>query len=497
MALGAFVTAMDKRFRRDPQRRRPHETSRWLPLAIFLALGPLAAGVWMSRNPDREALPAADRQARAGFQPAFAARTQPSVTLRQLRGSFVLNVWASWCVECRVEHRCQTSPKPARARDRLRLAGRTRRRAALAGAVRQPFWVVVADADGKAAIDWGVYGAPETSSSIATASSAGSVGPTDAIVADELLPALQRGGFADFRKAESSQRKTDSRFRGMTAKFCARRFWTPRFRDIGLRATGRTDAPLQFRDAIEETLPRARLGLRCVMPEPVAGRFQREDRGRPARRNPATDAPRASDAQIEQFLVARYGNSCCTTADRRRTCCCGSGRRWCCWPVARWSPASCAGVRARRFPTTIAGSGDAAFLALAAALVAVTLACVLAPLWRGRGAFMASRSRCSSPAPPSACTRCSARRPRSTRHCAKRHGPSTTRSRGCGRIAARSRRSPMAGACSAALADQGKAVESREAFARGDATPGRSGRARRNREARAKTDPDTASTRRR
>ena len=31
--------------------------SRWLPLAIFLALGLLlAAGVWMSRNPDREAL---------------------------------------------------------------------------------------------------------------------------------------------------------------------------------------------------------------------------------------------------------------------------------------------------------------------------------------------------------------------------------------------------------------------------------------------------------
>ena len=34
------------------------KTSRWLPLAVFFALAVLlAAGVWMSRKPNRDALP--------------------------------------------------------------------------------------------------------------------------------------------------------------------------------------------------------------------------------------------------------------------------------------------------------------------------------------------------------------------------------------------------------------------------------------------------------
>ena len=57
-----------------------------------------------------------------------------------------------------------------------------------------PFWVVVADADGKAAIDWGVYGAPETflvdGNGIVRWKHVGPL--SDAIVANELMPALQR-----------------------------------------------------------------------------------------------------------------------------------------------------------------------------------------------------------------------------------------------------------------------------------------------------------------
>ena len=83
------------------------KTSRWLPLAVFAALAVLlAAGVWMSRKPDRDALPSPLIGKPA---PAFAlpvlhepART---VRLQDLRGQpFLLNVWGSWCVECRVEH---------------------------------------------------------------------------------------------------------------------------------------------------------------------------------------------------------------------------------------------------------------------------------------------------------------------------------------------------------------------------------------------------------
>ena len=59
MALGAFVTAMDKPRRRDPSARRPHVAReagcRWRRSVALAVL--LAAGVWMSCNPDREALP--------------------------------------------------------------------------------------------------------------------------------------------------------------------------------------------------------------------------------------------------------------------------------------------------------------------------------------------------------------------------------------------------------------------------------------------------------
>ena len=173
--------------------------SRWLPLLVFLALGLLlAAGVWMSRNPDREALPSPLIGKPA---PDFALPSlhepQRIVTLRELRGQpFVLNVWGSWCVECRVEHPVLTRFAETR---RVRVVGfnwRDERADALRWLEQfgNPFWVVVADVEGKAAIDWGVYGAPETflvdRDGIIRWKH---VGPLDdGIIANELLPALQR-----------------------------------------------------------------------------------------------------------------------------------------------------------------------------------------------------------------------------------------------------------------------------------------------------------------
>lgn len=173
--------------------------SRWLPLAIFLVLAALlAAGVWMSRMPDRDALPSALLGKPA---PDFALPSlhEPRriVTLRQLRGQpFVLNVWASWCVECRVEHPVLTRFAETR---RVRVVGFDWQDEP-ADALRwleqfgNPFWVVVADRDGNAAIDWGVSGAPETF----LVDGHGvirwkHVGPlSEDIVANQLLPALQR-----------------------------------------------------------------------------------------------------------------------------------------------------------------------------------------------------------------------------------------------------------------------------------------------------------------
>lgn len=83
------------------------KTSRWLPLAAFFALAALlAAGVWMSRNPDRDVLPSPliGKPAPEFALPILHEPTR-TVRLADLRGQpFLLNVWGSWCVECRVEH---------------------------------------------------------------------------------------------------------------------------------------------------------------------------------------------------------------------------------------------------------------------------------------------------------------------------------------------------------------------------------------------------------
>lgn len=174
------------------------KTGRWLPLAVFFALALLlASGVWMSRKPNRDALPSPliNKPAPAFTLPVLhdPART---VTLDELKGQpFLLNVWASWCVECRVEHPVITRFAETR---RVRVIGYNWKDEP-ADALRwlaqfnNPYWLVLADVDGRAAIDWGIYGAPETFLVDAHGMIRWKhVGPlTDAIIRDELLPALQ------------------------------------------------------------------------------------------------------------------------------------------------------------------------------------------------------------------------------------------------------------------------------------------------------------------
>ena len=172
---------------------------RWLPLAAFGALALLlAAGVWLARNPDRDALPSPliDRPA-----PQFALpmlhEPQRTMTLAELRGEpFVLNVWGSWCPECRVEHPVLTRFAEGK---RVRVVGYNLKDEP-ADALRwleqfgNPYWLVVTDYDGRAAIDWGIYGAPETFLVDANGVIRWKhVGPmSDDTIAEELLPALER-----------------------------------------------------------------------------------------------------------------------------------------------------------------------------------------------------------------------------------------------------------------------------------------------------------------
>ena len=174
--------------------RRP---LRWLPLALFAALALLlAAGVWLSRQPDRDVLPSTLIGKPA---PAFRLPVlhEPGrlVTLDELKGApFVLNVWGSWCPTCRDEHPVLTRFAETR---RVRVVGLDWKDEQ-ADALRwleqfgNPYWLVLTDAEGGTVIDFGVAAAPETflvdANGVVRWKKSGAL--TDATIRDELLPAL-------------------------------------------------------------------------------------------------------------------------------------------------------------------------------------------------------------------------------------------------------------------------------------------------------------------
>jgi cytochrome c biogenesis protein CcmG/thiol:disulfide interchange protein DsbE len=141
-----------------------------LPLAVFLGLAALffvrlGAGD-ASRIPSaligREA-PATDLPPVAGLERD--GKPVPGIATADFKGAVtVLNVWASWCVPCHDE-----APLLMQlARDsRIRVVGINYKDQAdnarrFLGRYGNPFVASGADANGRAAIEWGVYGVPET-----------------------------------------------------------------------------------------------------------------------------------------------------------------------------------------------------------------------------------------------------------------------------------------------------------------------------------------------
>lgn len=140
--------------------------SRLLPLIAFVLLAALLfVGVRMNSGKDTSAIPSPLIGKPA---PVLALPELPlpesRVALDGLRGrAFVLNVWGSWCVSCRVEHPVITELAKSGAlvvgynyKDAPEDASRW------LAQYGNPFALVVQDADGQAALDWGIYGAPET-----------------------------------------------------------------------------------------------------------------------------------------------------------------------------------------------------------------------------------------------------------------------------------------------------------------------------------------------
>ncbi|MET0893908.1 MAG: DsbE family thiol:disulfide interchange protein [Pseudoxanthomonas sp.] len=166
---------------------------------FFLGLmGLLYYGVKQSDRAGRDALPSPliGKPAPA-FDLPLLHEPGKRFTLAELRGQpFVMNVWGSWCPECRVEH-------PVISRfaltKRVRFIGynlKDTREDALRWLEQfgNPYLMVVADEPGRTAIDWGIYGAPETflvdARGIVRWKHVGAI--TDQIIAEQLIPALEK-----------------------------------------------------------------------------------------------------------------------------------------------------------------------------------------------------------------------------------------------------------------------------------------------------------------
>ena len=132
----------------------------WLPLG-FIGLIVLL-GVGLTLNPRQVPSPLIGKAAPAFELPRL---DQPAKTFTQkemLGNVWVLNVWASWCPPCLAEHPVVT--ELAKSVPVVGLNYKDAREDALPWLARNgnPYQLSVYDANGRIAIDYGVYGVPET-----------------------------------------------------------------------------------------------------------------------------------------------------------------------------------------------------------------------------------------------------------------------------------------------------------------------------------------------
>ena len=134
-----------------------------LPLGIFVALV-LFLGIGLRLNPREIPSPFIGKSAPA-FKLTQLHEPAKTISPQDMAGQvWLLNVWASWCVSCRVEHPVLMELAKQGIVPILGLNYKDKRDAG-AGWLRQfgnPYKLSAFDADGRVGIDYGVYGVPET-----------------------------------------------------------------------------------------------------------------------------------------------------------------------------------------------------------------------------------------------------------------------------------------------------------------------------------------------
>jgi cytochrome c biogenesis protein CcmG, thiol:disulfide interchange protein DsbE len=137
-----------------------------LPLGFFIALA-LIFLVRLTSGVDPEAIPSAlvGKPAPEFTLPPLDGMQVPGISRADFEGAVtIVNIFASWCGPCRIEHPVLEELAKD---ERIRMVGinykdqpaNARR---FLGDLGNPYDAIGVDQNGRTAIDWGVYGVPET-----------------------------------------------------------------------------------------------------------------------------------------------------------------------------------------------------------------------------------------------------------------------------------------------------------------------------------------------
>ncbi|MGN6479707.1 DsbE family thiol:disulfide interchange protein [Luteibacter sp.] len=141
--------------------------SRFLPLIGFTLLVVLFGfGIWWNTQHDQHEIvsPLINKPAPAFALPVLGEEGR-TVDRQSLLGKpYILNVFGSWCIECVHEHAVLSTDVKALGLPLIGMNYKDDPKDATAWLAEHgnPFNLVIVDRDGRAGIDFGVYGAPET-----------------------------------------------------------------------------------------------------------------------------------------------------------------------------------------------------------------------------------------------------------------------------------------------------------------------------------------------
>ncbi len=172
--------------------------ARLLPLIAFIGLALLLfVGIRMNSGKDNSAIPS-PLIGKSAPQFSLPVLNQPTKKMNtgDLKGqAYLLNVWGSWCPACQIEHPIITELAKS---GKVKVVGYNYKDETEAAnnwlqQFGNPYDVILFDEPGRVALDWGIYGAPETflvdAKGIVRWKHVGPITPE--IIQQEILPALE------------------------------------------------------------------------------------------------------------------------------------------------------------------------------------------------------------------------------------------------------------------------------------------------------------------